>query len=145
MCLCACLPGSALRDPAKGGGPKTRLAVPAGQPAGHAQLPAAPRGREGAHLPRGEGEEPDRIHTQLQQHAAEIHPGQPADGLKGTRSKVSLAKPLSPTNVFLLIKEHLKGEFGYLVELCADVSGGFRALQCLHSLQPTSIVEQALV
>lgn len=75
-------PGPAVRDPAKGGGPKTRLPVPAGQPAGHVRLPAAPRSREGSHLPGGEGEEPDRIHTQLQQHATKIHTGQAADRQK---------------------------------------------------------------
>lgn len=58
--------GAAVRDPAEGGGPSTRLPVSTGQPAGHVQFSAAPRGREGAHLPGGEGQKSDWIHPHLQ-------------------------------------------------------------------------------
>lgn len=81
------LPGSAVRDPAQGGGPQTCLSVSAGQPKGHVQLPAAPRGREGAHLPRGEREKSDWIHTQLQQHTAKIHTGQQRQRQTAMKSK----------------------------------------------------------
>lgn len=53
--------GPVVRDPAEGGGSSTRLPVSAGQPAGHVQFSAAPRGREGAHLPGGEGQKSDWI------------------------------------------------------------------------------------
>lgn len=58
--------GAAVRDPAEGGGSSPRLPVSAGQPAGHVQFSAAPRGREGAHLPGGEGQKSDWIHPHLQ-------------------------------------------------------------------------------
>ena len=64
--VCVSLPGPAVRDSAEGGGPQTRLPVFAGQPSGHVQLPAAPWGGEGAHLPGGEGQKSDWIHPQLQ-------------------------------------------------------------------------------
>ena len=59
-------PGPVVGDPEKGGGSSTRLPVSAGQPAGHVQFPAAPRGGQGAHLPGGEGQKSDRIHPHLQ-------------------------------------------------------------------------------
>lgn len=67
--------GPTLGDFTKGGGPEKCLAVSAGQPAGHARLPAAPRSGTRTLLPGGERTKPDWIHAQLQQHAAKMHSG----------------------------------------------------------------------
>lgn len=49
--------GITIGDPEKRGRPQNGVSVPAGEPEGHAELPAATRGRERPDLPGGEGEE----------------------------------------------------------------------------------------
>lgn len=100
----ACLPiqsGPAVRDPPEGGRPADGLAVPPGEPAGHAELPQPPRGGARPHLPgrAGAEHEPQREHGVLGLQQPQLLPD-PSGEMRAPRTFLSVS--LCPGNEFPL-------------------------------------------